>query len=83
MGIIWSDHVEVPLAEEVEKYRLELSADDGSGATLSYQLAVPQTIVSAIEIDPFLVGNVSNINARIQQIGAYGLSEALTFDIPL
>lgn len=82
-GIIWSDHVEVPLAEEVEKYRLELLADNGSGGALSYELAVPQTTVLAVEIDPFLVGNASSISVKIHQIGAYGLSDALAFEIPL
>ncbi len=82
-GIIWLDYVEVPLAEEVEKYRLELSADDGSETALSYEVALPRTIVPAAEIAPFLVSNVSGISAKIQQIGAYGLSDPLVFEIPL
>mgnify|MGYP003643011927 FL=1 len=82
-GTIWSDHVEVPLAEEVEKYRVELSASDGSVAPVFQESAVPLIIVSVAEIDPFFINNISNISARIFQVGAHGLSEALVFEIPL
>ena len=81
--MIWADHVEAPVAEEVEKYRVELAADDGSVEALSLDLAVPQAIVPASQIEPFIIGNVSKLSVRIYQIGDHGLSEALAFEIPL
>ncbi len=82
-GAIWSDHVEVPLAEEVEKYRVELSASDGSIVPVLHESAVPLAVVPAAQIAPFFVDNISNISARVRQVGAHGLSAALAFEIPL
>ncbi|MGB5484862.1 phage tail baseplate protein [Parasphingorhabdus sp.] len=82
-GTIWSDHVEVPLAEEVEKYRVELSPDDGSGVAISIESAIPHVVLSASQMEPFIASGIGNISAKICQVGAYGLSEALVIDIPL
>jgi hypothetical protein len=82
-GTIWSDHVEVPLAEEAEKYQVELSADDGSEAVISLESVVPQAIVASTQIEPFLAGTISQLSIKIFQIGASGRSAALAFEIPL
>ena len=82
-GTVWSDHVEVPLAEEVEKYRLELSGDDGSGVAISIESVTPQVVLSAAQIKPFLAGGIGSISARIRQVGAYALSDALAIEIQL
>jgi len=82
-GTIWSDHVEVPLAEEAEKYRVELSAGDGSEALISLESIVPQVIVDSAQIEPFLAGNPSQLGVKIFQVGASGRSAALAFAIPL
>lgn len=82
-GTVWSDRVEVPLAEEVEKYRVELSAGDGSGISVSVESTVPQAIVSQEQIELFRMNNDSQLIAKVYQIGVYGLSEALDFQIPL
>ena len=81
-GTIWSDHVEVPLAEEVEQYRVELSADDGS-VSISLDSTVPHITVSAAQIAPILISNFSHLSAKVHQVGAYSLSEALILEIPL
>ncbi|WP_339692825.1 phage tail protein [uncultured Parasphingorhabdus sp.] len=82
-GAIWSDHVEVPLAEEVEKYRVELSASDGSVVPVLQESATPLTTVPAAQIEPFFINNISDISAQIFQVGAHGRSAALVFEIPL
>lgn len=82
-GTIWSDHVEVPLAEEVEKYRLELAADDGSVAAVVLESPEERAIISAARIQPFVTNNINNISVRIFQIGAAGRSAALAFEVPL
>jgi len=82
-GTIWSDHVEVPLAEEVEKYRVELSAGDGSEALISLESIVPQIIAVSAQIEPLLAGNPSQLGVKIFQVGASGRSAALAFAIPL
>lgn len=81
-GTIWPDHVEVPLAEEVEQYRVELSAESDSQVAISLDSVVPQAIVSEAQFEPFIVSNISYLSASVYQIGAYGLSEALAFEIP-
>ena len=73
----------VPLAEEIEKYRVELSADDGSVGTIVIEPEVPNVILTVEQIDPFRDGNIDSMIARIRQIGSYGLSEELVIEIPL
>lgn len=82
-GTIWSDHVEVPLAEEVEKYRIELATDDGSEAAVSLESPEAHATISAAQIEPIITSNISNISIRIFQVGASGRSVALAFEIPL
>ena len=81
-GSIWSDHVEVPLAEEAEKYWIELSTADGSAAPFSFESAAPQVIVSAALIDQIRLGSVS-IGVKIFQVGASARSAPLAFEISL
>ncbi|MEH6715318.1 phage tail protein [Parasphingorhabdus flavimaris] len=82
-GMIWPDHVEVSLAEEIEKYRVELSADDGSVGTIMIEPEVPNVTLTVEQIDPFRDGSIDSMIARIRQIGSYGLSEELMIEIPL
>jgi len=82
-GIIWSDHVEVPLAEEIEKYQVELSVPAGPGVAMLIESVMPHVIILATQIEPFLASNISNISVKIFQVGASGRSAALAFDIPL
>jgi hypothetical protein len=82
-GMIWPDHVEVPLAEEVEKYRLELSPAGGSGASIMIESEMPHVIISADQIGPFQAGEFDSLIAKVYQIGAYGVSEALVVEMPI
>ncbi|MEH6662952.1 MAG: phage tail protein [Parasphingorhabdus sp.] len=82
-GTIWSDHVEVPLAEEVEKYRVELAVADGSVASVSLESPEESVIISAAQIQAFVTNNINDISVRIFQIGGSGRSAALAFEIPL
>ena len=80
-GTIWSDHVEVPLAEEVEQYRIELRSDTAPESALSRQSSEPQANISAAEVEMITSGNVNKISVKIFQIGAFGLSDPLIFEI--
>ena len=82
-GTIWADHVEVPLAEEAEKYRVELSASDGSEPLFLDEPVVPKVVVSEAQIQVFQAGNNSNIWVKVFQVGAAGRSAPLAFEIPL
>lgn len=82
-GLFWLDHVEVPLGEEIEKYRIELSADSEDGARVIFESLTPKIIIAPADIAPFLLLNGSSLNAKISQVGDYGLSEVLTLTIPL
>ena len=82
-GTIWSDQVDVPLAEEFEKYRVELRSDTIAEAAFSVQLPEPQVTIAAAEIQSIFSDNSNQINVKIVQIGAYGRSDPLAFDIPI
>jgi hypothetical protein len=82
-GSVWRDHVEVPLAEEDEQYRVELSADNVSVAPLLLNSEVPRIVVAAAQLDRFIINNINNISVSIWQIGASGQSSALIFEVPL
>jgi len=82
-GAIWADHVEVPLAEEFEKYRVELSEEGDSEPAIVIETSEPQVVVAADQIAPILAHNSSGMTAQIRQIGSHGLSDALAFTIPL
>ena len=81
-GTIWPDHVEVPLAEEFEKYRVELSEEVDSEPAIVIETSEPQVVVAADQIAPILANNISGITAKISQIGSHGLSDALALTIP-
>ena len=82
-GATWSDHVEVPLAEETEKYRIQLSADGLPEATISRETPEPRIHFTAAEIQPMVTGNISALGVAIVQVGAFGQSPPLAFDITL
>ena len=82
-GTVWSDHVEVPLAEEAEKYRVELSEEDSLEISLSLESVEPQVIISSAQLAPILLNNINYLTARIYQIGVNRLSPALIVEIPL
>ena len=82
-GTIWSDHVEVPLAEESEKYRVELSADSLPGPVVLRETAEPRIVLEATEMEPFMAADISIVGVAIVQVGAAGQSPPLMFDIIL
>ena len=82
-GMTWADHVEVPVAEEAEKYQVELSAPAASGTVVSRESVAPFITLSAAEIESFTTSEIGHIEARIFQVGASGRSVALAFQIPL
>ncbi|MEO9599631.1 phage tail protein [Parasphingorhabdus sp.] len=82
-GAIWPDHVEVPLAEEAEKYRIELAAEDGSVTPISLVSNVRKVTATSTQIQSLLLSDINHLNVKIHQTGAYGLSEALAFEISI
>ena len=75
--------MEVPLAEETEKYRIQLSADGLPEATISRETPEPRIHFTAAEIQPMVTGNISALGVAIVQVGAFGQSPPLAFDITL
>jgi len=74
--------VEVPLAEESEKYRVELSADVLPGPVFR-ETAEPRIVLDAKEMEPFMTADISTVGVAIIQVGAAGQSPPLKFDIIL
>jgi len=81
-GAIWSDHVDVPLAEEAEQYRIELAAGEESVAIVSLEVQEARVTISSAQLEPFVAGNIDILSVRIFQIGDAGQSVALAFGIP-
>ena len=79
-GTIWADHVDVPLAEETEKYRVVVRADGVPEGLVSSDVAEPRILLAAAAIASFLTGNIA---VEIFQVGGSGLSPPLAFGIPL
>ncbi len=77
-GTVWQDNVEVPLAEESEKYRIALSASGAPETAIVAETSVPNFIFPEGQIEP-LASN--HITADIRQVGAHGLSDPLTLHI--
>ena len=77
-GVVWPDNVEVPLAEESEKYRVALSASGAPETAIVAETAEPHLILPASQLEPLISQDIDMIIAEIRQVGAHGLSDPLT-----
>ncbi len=76
-GLIWPDNVEIPLAEEVEKYRVWI------GNEIVDEPHVPVTVVSAATVQAYRDVSVSSLLVEVRQIGRHNVSDPLLFVVPI
>jgi len=82
-GLAWPDHVETPLAEEQERYRLILADPEQTTTLLEEDVDQPQYTLSAVLLEMFRDNGITAMSASIQQVGTHRLSLPLTLSIPL
>ena len=70
-GLLWPDHVEIPLAEESEKYRVLID-----GQTIA-ELAVPLLVVPAAAVQEYRDLGMSDLPVTIHQVGQHNISDPL------
>lgn len=71
-GWSWLDHVDVPLAESIERYRVEITGRTGN---IAVHVERPQVTLAAAELQALGAGLLT---CSVRQIGDYAISEALT-----
>lgn len=78
-GLVWADHVEVPIAEESEKYRLVVASDLGN----VIETSAPWTVIAADQIQQFRDAEVEQLQIHIHQLGRHGQSKPCLISITL
>ncbi len=76
-GLIWPDHVEIPLAEEAEKYRVRIDNE------IVDEPHVPVTLLPAATVQAYRDVSVSSLSIEVQQIGSHNVSDPLLFEVPI
>lgn len=76
-GLMWPDHVEIPLAEETERYRVLI------GNQLLAEPTVPFVIISAAGVQAYRDVGTSNLSVVIRQIGQHHISDPLLFEVEI
>jgi HK97 family phage prohead protease len=81
VGWGWTDGVDVPLGEEVERYRIIITPNAGPPRT--FEVAAPQWIYAAAERSADLSEGAQSIQAAVTQLGNHGASRPahVTFSI--
>ena len=80
-GWIWTDHVDAPLGEEFERYRLRVLA--GGTVLRETETAVPEFPYSAAMAGQDVAAGGSLLTIEVCQIGALGVSEPLMRSIAI
>ena len=76
-GLMWQDHVEIPLAEETERYRVLI------GDQIWSEPAVPVAIISATDVQTYRGLGASSLSVAIRQIGQHHISAPLLFEMEI
>lgn len=71
-GWSWLDHVDVPLGESIERYRVEITGRTGN---IAVHVERPQVTLAAAELQALGAGLLT---CSVRQIGDHAISEALT-----
>jgi len=77
-GSQWLDHVEIPVAEEKEKYLINWT-NDQHDIDQSAEVISPEHIVSAAKLDSYRSLGAGQLQFSIKQVGNLALSDPLTF----
>lgn len=76
-GLVWPDNVEIPLAEESEKYRVlvdnQIVAEPGA----------PVLVLSAAAIQAYRDLGVTSLQVKIHQVGQHNISEPLSLTVEI
>ncbi|WP_108811142.1 GTA baseplate fiber-binding domain-containing protein [Sphingorhabdus sp. Alg231-15] len=76
-GLLWPDSIEIPLAEEAEKYRFSIN-----GQTIA-EPSDPEVILSATQVQSYRDLDVSFLALEVRQIGQHNISDPLLFVIEI
>jgi hypothetical protein len=80
-GWTWPDHVDAPLAEEAERYRIEIAPQPGLPRT--DEVTSPLWIYSAAQRTSDVAAGATALMIAIRQIGTHGLSHPALVSVPL
>ncbi|GAA0488435.1 hypothetical protein GCM10009096_34210 [Parasphingorhabdus litoris] len=76
-GLLWPDHIETPLAEETERYRVSVNP------SLVHEPRQPSITISADVVQEYRESGVSILSLEIRQIGRHNISEPLSLAIAI
>ncbi len=80
-GWHWVDHVDAPLGEDGERYRITLTT--GGGAARSEEVSNPSFIYSAAARTADYTAGALIMAIEVRQLGSFGPSPAATLTLPL
>jgi hypothetical protein len=80
-GWAWPDQVEAPLAEENERYRIDIMPQPGFPR--SVETSVPLWTYSSAQRAADIASGASQLSIAIRQIGTHGLSQAALIQLAL
>ncbi len=80
-GFGWTDDIDSPLDEAAEAWRVTISSTNG--ANFATDCASAEITLAAADLAPLRAGGATGLEVAICQIGAFGLSPALTAAIAL
>jgi hypothetical protein len=76
-GLIWPDHVEIPLAEEMERYRVSIASESIA------EPMMPFLILSAPDVQDYRDAGASSLSIAVRQIGQHNISDPLFFTVEI
>lgn len=76
-GLMWPDHVEIPLAEEAERYRVLI------GNEIVAEPVVPVATIPAADVQTYRDMGASSLSVEIRQIGQHHISDPLLFEMEI
>ncbi len=82
-GLVWADHVDVPLAENFERYHVLVAPEGVPGEPQLFEAPGSQLLLSAELLGQFRLAGASRISVRLHQLGQGGLSDSLACSIPI
>ncbi len=76
-GPIWPDHVEIPLAEETERYRVSIAS-----VSIAEPM-MPFLMLPAPNVQDYRDAGVSSLSIAVRQIGQHNISDPLLFTVEI
>ncbi len=79
-GFDWIDHVDAPLGENAEGYRITIA--NNLGVSISSESQAPAVTLSAAQLQGVLANTQAPLTIDVQQVGTYGVSPPAPFEVP-